>query len=903
MPRSQPKGGRVHPARSSPEALAEHLGVDLDSGLSPKEVTRRLEAEQPRPLFVKDGRRMRDCLKMAFREPVLWILLAVSVVALFFDRVALGVSCLLLVLLNGGICAWAHHYAERVDMAMQTYDAPLSRVLRNRRVWRVPAEGIVRGDVILLYPGDIVPADVRLLSSNDLAVSEYALDGDGRGERLFLPKDAAATPDQMPRRHSPDNMVFAGAVVERGQARALVIEVGMRTHLGARTGGISPAQTVRTPVAYRRARKYISLWNLLLAFVIVPVTAIGIFTLGSRFDLFDLFLTSLALAVVSLTEHLMAQGLFMGAWVRANAASARDTDNAVDIKTSVAAEAMTAMTHLVVVGTAGWHDGMLRPDSVTAGGQAYTLPTADADRAASSFSQKLYLWKKAMTDQGGLPREEEAALFYAIDEINRWADPDPAALEVRVKRMVAQWGEVTVTLQDGHILYLRLTADFADVDACERVAGAQGVIPFDGTRRYEWYRAYGDALHGGRQAFFLVSEADGVSCAEGMITLSTHICRKTLGCIRDLEDAGICVTAFLRNASAENIRVLDACGLTSKAPVDRPSVTGERAPAYTAVQGGMRAFEGCDTAFIRQYIEDVRAAGGCVGVLSADAEDLPLLDAADIAITCAPDLFTATMKGEIPRVTADEALPGADGTSRSACATDLMRRRAHVLVRRGNIHGGGVCAVRGALLTATRFGRGLRRSVRFIFLSHFLRLVAVLLPVVCGLTLLSAPAVLISGLIVDLLAVLCYTVGEQPLSPDDPSRGGLTRGLTKLHITYRRDLVAVGVAAILPWISVAAGTWANHNFGASTAYIGYLSLISIQLILLWTGRPSRRNRMTFAVTLTLVCLYVAGLAVALGAGLHPLWSLIWPLLSPIGYLATYGIFALYDRANAASSVK
>lgn len=902
MPQPTGATGRSHVAHATIDDLAHRLGTDPDRGLSPKEAARRLAESDTPPLFGKEGKNFSACLKLAFREPVLWILLAVAVVALFFDRVAVGLVCILLTLVNGLICAWAHHYAERVDQAMQTYDAPLTRVLRNGRVLRVPADGIVRGDVILLYPGDVLPADVRLLTSRDLVVAEYALDDHKRSERMLLSKNAAAMPTEMPRHHSPEHMIFAGAVVERGHARALVVEVGLHTHVGALSGGIEPMQTDRVPRAYRRARRYISLWNLLLAFVILPVTAIGIFTLGSRFDLLDLFLTSLALAVVSLTEHVLAQGLFMGAYLRADAATVRDADNAVEIKTSVAAEALADVDHLVLIGTAGLHDGTLRTDSVTVAGETYAFPNGEPDDAAVALSEHLYLWKKALTDRAGLPREEDAALFYAIDEINRWAAPDTDALQVRVKQMSARWGEVTVTFRDGHTTYLRITADFADVDGCHRAATARGRIPFDGTCRYDWYRAYGQAMHGGRQAYFLISETDGVSCAEGMITLSTHVCRKTLGCIRDLEESGICVTAFLRDVSEENTRVLEACGLTAHAPAGRPVPETDRPSARMAVQKGVRAFEGCDTAFIRRYIEDIHADGGRVGVLSVEARDLPLLDAADVAITCAPNLFAEAMNGELSLVGTDGSMPAADGLPQSAYATDLSRRRARVIVRRSNVHGGGVCGVREAFLTATRLSGGLRRAVRFLLVSHLLRLVTVLLPVILGLTLLSAPSVLISGLLVDLLAVLCYTVADRPLSPDDPAAGGLTSGLDRPHRTFLPDLVAAAVAAVLPWIPVGIATLSGHSFGASTAYIAFLSLNGTQIALFLTGRPSRRNRLTFFVTLVMVCLYVGGVAMALSVGLHPLWSLLCPLASPAAYLAVRCVFSVVRRMQTANTV-
>ncbi len=902
MPQQTHAGGRVHPARSSIEEMSAHLGTDVDRGLTPGEAAKRLEKGKCRPLFRRDSLPLSACLKQSFREPVLWILLAVSVVALFFDRVAVGLSCILLALVNGVICAWAHRYAEQIDKAMQIYDVPFTRVLRGGRVVRVPADGVVPGDVILLYPGDVVPADVRLLMASDVVVTERPLDGDDSRQPLRLTKNAEILPTEMPRLHSPENMIFAGAVMEKGQARALVVEVGERTHVGGRTGGIASAHPMRTPTAYRNARRYISLWNLLLAFVIVPVTAIGIFTLGSRFDLLDLFMTSLALAVVSLTEHLMAQGHFMGAWIRARAAENRDADNAADIKTSVDLERLGEMTHLVMIGTAGLHDGKLRPDTLTTAGQSYTLPMAEPDRAAQAFSRKLFLWKKALTDQAGIP-PEEASLFFSIDEINAWADPDPDALALRVKHLVARWGEVMVTLRNGQPVYLRITSDFAEVDACEQVTTAQGAAPFDGKLRYDWYRAYGHARHGGLRAYFLISETDGVRCAEGMMTLSAHVCRKTAGCLEDLTRAGICVTSFLRDVSEENARLVAAVCRTGGTPLtDRPVEGEARTPAIEAVKGGAMVFEGCNTAFIAQYIHDVHAAGGRVGIFSVEDEDMSLLAMADLAITCAPDLYTAAKRGEIPRMEPAERAE-ADGLPHSDCATDLARRRAHVLVRRSHVHGGGVCGIRQALLTAACFQRGLYSASRFLFVSHLLRLVAVLLPVICGLTLLSAPAVLLSGLVVDLLAVICYAFSDRPISPDDPADGGVTRGLARPHITFLWDMVAAGVAVVLPWIAVGVATLTGYSFGGSTAYIGFLSLIGTQLVLFLTGHPPRRCRLTFVVTLAMTCLYVGGLAMALGTGLHVLWCLAWPLVSPLAFLAVYGVQRLVSRQKHRQSTE
>ena len=100
---------RIDPAATSAAELVSYLGVDPAQGLSPKEAERRLEASTARSLFVKPPRRLTECLKQVAKEPALWMLLAVSVISLFFDRVLLGAVCALLALCAVGVFGAKRH--------------------------------------------------------------------------------------------------------------------------------------------------------------------------------------------------------------------------------------------------------------------------------------------------------------------------------------------------------------------------------------------------------------------------------------------------------------------------------------------------------------------------------------------------------------------------------------------------------------------------------------------------------------------------------------------------------------------------------------------------------------------------------------------------------------------------
>ena len=77
---------------------------------------------------------------------------------------------------------------------------------------------MVSGDVVLLKEGDVVPADVRLFSADDLSVNESQLTGES------VPVTKAATGNQ--------SIVFAGSTIEEGEAKGVVYATALNTELG-----------------------------------------------------------------------------------------------------------------------------------------------------------------------------------------------------------------------------------------------------------------------------------------------------------------------------------------------------------------------------------------------------------------------------------------------------------------------------------------------------------------------------------------------------------------------------------------------------------------------------------------------------------------------------------------------
>jgi len=122
--------------------------------------------------------------------------------------------------------ALVHHERLRAERLVGSSAREISSFAANVDVVETPADQLHPGDVISLSPGDIVPADARLLAADRLEVDESGL----TGESVTVGKQLAATPGAALGERAC--MVFEGGVVVSGRARAVVVAVGPATQAG-----------------------------------------------------------------------------------------------------------------------------------------------------------------------------------------------------------------------------------------------------------------------------------------------------------------------------------------------------------------------------------------------------------------------------------------------------------------------------------------------------------------------------------------------------------------------------------------------------------------------------------------------------------------------------------------------
>jgi Ca2+-transporting ATPase len=278
------------------QELIQSSGVNPETGLTDQEAAQRLTRYGLNRLVEETEIRFLAILKEEITEPMILLLLAVGVIYSVLGSLTDSLTIIAIIAVLVLVEVWNEYRAKRSIAALKKLAPPTTMVLRNGQPREVQTTFLVPGDVVLLKTGQRVPADARLLSSFGLEVDEASL----TGESFPVSKDAVAVLPSETRITEQVNMVFAGTIINRGQAKALITATGVNTEVGRVAGLAKAAKEPKTPL--QLSMKQLSkglVWIALFFCVLVPVLG---FLRGLQLE--QMILTGLALAFAVIPEEL-----------------------------------------------------------------------------------------------------------------------------------------------------------------------------------------------------------------------------------------------------------------------------------------------------------------------------------------------------------------------------------------------------------------------------------------------------------------------------------------------------------------------------------------------------------------------------------------------------------------------
>ncbi|QQG37767.1 MAG: HAD-IC family P-type ATPase [Candidatus Kaiserbacteria bacterium] len=282
-------------AALAPEEVADLLASDVHAGLPEAEARRRLSVFGANVFEKRKRSGLFFILLQQFRSPLILILAFAAVLTLLIGHVRDSLFIFAAVIVNASLGFYQEYKAEQALSELKTYLRDRARVLRAEGEHEIDASLLVPGDIIRISQGDRIPADARLVFVNDLQVDEALL----TGESLPIVKGVEAVPtdagvaDQL-------SMVFAGTLVTQGLGTAIVCRTDSATELGRIAELVGAAEAEDTPLQ-AAIQRFSARAGFFLGGLAILVFGVGIW---AGYSVFDMFVTSVAVAVAAVPEGL-----------------------------------------------------------------------------------------------------------------------------------------------------------------------------------------------------------------------------------------------------------------------------------------------------------------------------------------------------------------------------------------------------------------------------------------------------------------------------------------------------------------------------------------------------------------------------------------------------------------------
>jgi Mg2+-importing ATPase len=199
-----------------------------EKGLSEEEAESRLEQYGPNVVAKETRFRRLKLLGHACMNPLVILLLALAGLSWWTDDLGGATVMFAMVVLGVGLRFIQEARADTAAAKLKAMISVTATVVRDGQPRELPLGHLVPGDVVQLAAGDMIPADLRLVSCKDLFVIQSSLTGESLPVEKFDAKENGGGKSALELK----NTCFLGTSVESGAATGVIVETGFKTYLG-----------------------------------------------------------------------------------------------------------------------------------------------------------------------------------------------------------------------------------------------------------------------------------------------------------------------------------------------------------------------------------------------------------------------------------------------------------------------------------------------------------------------------------------------------------------------------------------------------------------------------------------------------------------------------------------------
>jgi Mg2+-importing ATPase len=273
-----------------------------EGGIFEKEAEERLKKYGLNQVKTKETT-LFDIFLRQIKSPFVYLLIVATIIAFAIGEKIDGLVIAIFILINVILGFTQEARAERAISLLKRYLPSKTRVLRDGGEKIIDKTLLVPGDIVLLEQGNIAPADLFVVKTEDLLVDESVL----TGESVAASKSSEPLKKEAKEIFEAKNIVFAGTSVTSGELKGLVINTGKNTVLGEVTKLVSTIK--RESIYEKNLLKFSRLIMKIVVVTIIVVFLANLVVKGTT-NVLDFSLFCIALIVGIIPEALPLIAVF-----------------------------------------------------------------------------------------------------------------------------------------------------------------------------------------------------------------------------------------------------------------------------------------------------------------------------------------------------------------------------------------------------------------------------------------------------------------------------------------------------------------------------------------------------------------------------------------------------------------
>lgn len=275
---------------SRKKEILENYNTSID-GLCESEAKKRLSKYGLNELPKEKNKPLYKIFFESFKDPIIYVLIVCSILSFVVGEALDGLAILFIIMVDAVVSTIQEFKANKNSEALKDLIKVNVKVIRDAKQCEIDSALVVPGDLIILESGSKIPADCRIIESNNLTVDESIL----TGESIAVSKS-----DKSSINNITNCCLYAGCSVLTGRAQAVVSSTGINTEVGKIAQKVTSTEESKSPLTIRM-EKFSKQITLIIAIIAV---IIAIILFSKDYKPLEIFLAVVALSVSAMPEGL-----------------------------------------------------------------------------------------------------------------------------------------------------------------------------------------------------------------------------------------------------------------------------------------------------------------------------------------------------------------------------------------------------------------------------------------------------------------------------------------------------------------------------------------------------------------------------------------------------------------------